>query len=93
MKVYCIRRKYCAMDTWYEDEDVFFPNKSICEMRFQHLQQKYKEDYKREDCTFAGYSISEKQICFIEDSTYLEILQNREDSNYEAFRNWELEDY
>ena len=87
MKVYCIRRNYYAMDAWCEDEDMFFLDKSICEMRLQHLQQKYKEDYKREDCTFNGYSISEKEICFVADSTYLEMLQNKEDSNYEALRN------
>jgi hypothetical protein len=81
------------MDEWHEDENMFFFNKEICEMRLQHLQQKYEEDYKREDCTFAGYSISEKEICFVEDPMHLEMLQNQEDSNYEALRNWVPEDY
>ena len=80
------------MDEWYKDKDMFFTDKSLCEMRLQHLQQKYEEDYKREDCIFAGYSISEKEICFVENSMYLEMLQNREDSNYEALRNWMPED-
>ena len=92
MKVYCIRKYYRAVDTWYKDEDIFFTEEWLCRERLKHLQKKYAEDYEREDCDFTGYEVIEKNITFVDDTMHLEMIQSQEDFNYEAIKNWTPEE-
>lgn len=80
------------MDTWYKDEELFFTEEWLCRERLKHLQQKYAEDHDREYCDFTEYEVIEKNITFVEDPMHLEIIQNQEDLNYEALKNWTPEE-
>ena len=79
MIIYVITKQFRALDSWCEDEPYFFTSKTLCEKRLKHLQEEYSKDYRRENSCFCGYSITEKNITFIEDEMFLEIFQQKED--------------
>jgi len=83
MKVYCIRKYYCGMDNWWNDEDIFFTEEYLAKSRLQHLQKKYKEDYTREGPDFVKYEVVDKDITLIENYMYLNFFMDNEDLMYE----------